>query len=42
MGSCVSTIFLACLMVVAADIASSLLKMKGLNSSKAISLGRPH
>ena len=42
MGSCVSTIFLACLMVVAADIASSLLKMKGLNSSRAISLGRPH
>ncbi len=41
-GSCVSTYFLACLMVVATPIVSSLLKMNGLNSSSAISLGRPH
>ncbi len=37
-----STSFFAALMVVAMPIASSREKMKGLNSSSAISLGRPH
>jgi hypothetical protein len=37
-----STSFLAALMVVAMPIASRREKMKGLNSSSAISLGRPH
>ena len=37
-----STIFFACLMVVANPASSSLLKMNGLNSSSAIFLGRPH
>jgi len=42
MGSCDSTIFLAALIVVASPISSSLLKMNGLNNSRAISLGSPH
>jgi hypothetical protein len=37
-----STSFFAALMVVAMPIASRREKMKGLNSSSAISLGRPH
>ena len=41
-GSCASTIFFAALIVVARPIVSSLLKMNGLNSSSAISFGRPH
>ncbi len=41
-GSCDSTIFFAALIVVARPIVSSLLKMNGLKSSSAISLGRPH
>ncbi|CFU91600.1 Uncharacterised protein [Bordetella pertussis] len=41
-GSWLSTSFLAALMVVARPIISRRLKMNGLNSSSAISLGRPH
>src|SRR5690606_6028685 len=41
-GSSRSTIFLAALMVVARPRCSSLPKMDGLNSSRAIVLGRPH
>ncbi|MCY1515362.1 hypothetical protein D9M68_499450 [compost metagenome] len=41
-GSSRSTIFLAALMVVAMPRASSLPKMNGLNSSRAIFFGRPH
>ena len=37
-----SIIFLACLMLVVAPISTSLFMTKGLNSSRAISLGRPH
>ena len=37
-----STSFFAALMVVAIPIASRREKMKGLNSSSAINLGRPH
>ena len=37
-----STSFFAALIVVAMPIASRREKMKGLNSSNAISLGRPH
>ena len=37
-----STSFLAALMVVAMPMASRRAKMKGLNNSSAISLGRPH
>jgi hypothetical protein len=41
-GSWLSTMRLAALMVVASPMISSLWKMKGLKSSRAISFGSPH